>query len=149
NATPVFVDVERDTLNMDTRRLVEAIEDLERCLSTGDEPSTTAVGRALSYGRQLGPSKHERGGAVKAIIPVHFAGLPVDLDPVYAVANDRGLAVIEDAAHAFPAHYKGRLIGQKLGAGVMSQAPHVTCFSFYATKTITTGEGGMICTANE
>jgi len=149
NATPVFVDVERDTLNMDTQRLAETIEDLERCLSASGVPRTTAVSRALNYDQQLGPNDHKRGSAVKAIIPVHFAGLPVDLDPVYAIAAERGLAVIEDAAHAFPARYKGRLIGQKLDTSVMSQVPHFTCFSFYATKTITTGEGGMICAANE
>src|SRR5215211_3565858 len=72
----------------------------------------------------------------KAILPVHIAGLPVDLDGIYAVARRYNLPVIEDAAHAFPARYKGRMIGS---------LSDFTCFSFYATKTITTGEGGMIC----
>ena len=76
----------------------------------------------------------------KAVMPVHVAGLPVDLDAVHAVAARHGLPVIEDAAHAFPSRYKGRMIG------ALSE---VTCFSFYATKTITTGEGGMICTDND
>jgi dTDP-4-amino-4,6-dideoxygalactose transaminase len=76
----------------------------------------------------------------RAIIPVHIAGLPVDLDAVQAVAHPRGIPVIEDAAHAFPVAYKGRMIGS---------ISDITCFSFYATKTITTGEGGMICTAND
>jgi len=75
-----------------------------------------------------------------AIIVVHMAGFPADLDAIRAVAERHGLPVIEDAAHAFPAKYKGRMIGS------VSQ---ITCFSFYATKTITTGEGGMICTDNE
>ena len=73
----------------------------------------------------------------KAIIPVHIAGLPADLDPIHAIACRHGLVVIDDAAHAFPAEYKGRKVGSLSG---------FTCFSFYATKTITTGEGGMICT---
>jgi dTDP-4-amino-4,6-dideoxygalactose transaminase len=76
----------------------------------------------------------------KAILPVHIAGFPVDLDPIHEAATKFRLPVIEDAAHAFPAKYKGRMIG-----GLSD----ITCFSFYATKTITTGEGGMICTNND
>ena len=81
----------------------------------------------------------------KAIIPVHVAGLPAELDAIYAVASKHNLAVIEDAAHAFPAQYKGRTIGATAVGGRRS----AVCFSFYATKTITTGEGGMICTDDE
>lgn len=81
----------------------------------------------------------------KAIIPVHIAGLPADLDAIYAIAAKHNLAVIEDAAHAFPSKYKGRFIG----AGADDDQPSVVCFSFYATKTITTGEGGMLCTADK
>jgi dTDP-4-amino-4,6-dideoxygalactose transaminase len=76
----------------------------------------------------------------RAIIPVDFAGLPADLDQIASVADRHHLTVIEDAAHAFPSRYHGRLIGSVSG---------ITCFSFYATKTITTGEGGMLCTDNE
>lgn len=75
----------------------------------------------------------------RAIVPVHYAGYPCDLDAILHLAERHDLLVIEDAAHAFPASYKGRMIGT-IG--------HMTCFSFYATKTITTGEGGMITTAN-
>jgi perosamine synthetase len=89
----------------------------------------------------------------KAIIPVHIAGLPADLDAIYSIAACHNLAVIEDAAHAFPAKYRGYSIGQVVRSDRMSYASrfafdisHFTCFSFYATKTITTGEGGMICT---
>jgi len=73
----------------------------------------------------------------KAIIPVHVAGLACDMDPIAAIARQHGLKIIEDAAHAFPTRYKGRMIGA-IG--------DVTCFSFYSTKTITTGEGGMATT---
>ena len=88
----------------------------------------------------------------KAIIPVHIAGLPADLDAITAIAARHGLAIIEDAAHAFPTQYKGRTIGssplfQALGEGTGVRA--ATCFSFYATKPITTGEGGMICTDDD
>jgi dTDP-4-amino-4,6-dideoxygalactose transaminase len=72
----------------------------------------------------------------KAIIPVHFAGLACDMDAIIDVANRYGLKIIEDAAHALPASYKGKLIG--------SLDTDATVYSFYATKTITTGEGGMI-----
>jgi dTDP-4-amino-4,6-dideoxygalactose transaminase len=76
----------------------------------------------------------------RAIMPVHIAGLPADLDPILEVARRHRLPVIEDAAHAFPCRYKDRMIGS------ISDA---TCFSFYATKTITTGEGGMLTTDND
>lgn len=81
----------------------------------------------------------------KAIIPVHIAGLPADLDAIYAIADRHNLAVIEDAAHAFPARYKEHFIGSATATG----QPTAVCFSFYATKTITTGEGGMLCTDDE
>jgi dTDP-4-amino-4,6-dideoxygalactose transaminase len=71
----------------------------------------------------------------KAIIPVHYGGLPCDMDPLEAIAENHGLSIIEDAAHALETKYKGRKVGN-LG--------HITSFSFYATKNITTGEGGMV-----
>lgn len=76
----------------------------------------------------------------KAIIPVHIAGHPCAMGDVMAFARARGLKVVEDAAHALPARYRGQLVG---GIG------DVTCFSFYATKTITTGEGGMATTDDD
>lgn len=127
DATPVFVDVEPETLNINPALIEEAVT-----------PRT------------------------KAIIPVHIAGLPADLDSINKIAARHKLAIIEDAAHAFPAAYKGRMIGSALplsgsnGDGERSadhHSPfairHSICFSFYATKTITTGEGGMICTDDE
>lgn len=89
----------------------------------------------------------------RAIIPVHIAGLSADLDAIAAVAARHNLAVIEDAAHAFPTRYKDRMIGQPLKAEPREHATrnmqHAICFSFYATKTLTTGEGGMICTDDD
>ena len=76
----------------------------------------------------------------KAIIPVHYGGQPCDLDEIQELANAHNLKVLEDAAHSLPATYKGKKIGT---------ISDVTCFSFYATKTLSTGEGGMICTNNE
>jgi dTDP-4-amino-4,6-dideoxygalactose transaminase len=75
----------------------------------------------------------------RAVIPVHFAGQACDMDEVNAVARSRGAAVVADAAHCFPGSYKRRNVGT---------LADVTCFSFYATKTITTGEGGAAVTAN-
>jgi perosamine synthetase len=75
----------------------------------------------------------------RAIIPVHFGGHPCEMDTILAIARKHGLKVIEDAAHALPAAYRGRTVGT-IG--------DITCFSFYATKTITTGEGGMATTDN-
>jgi dTDP-4-amino-4,6-dideoxygalactose transaminase len=76
----------------------------------------------------------------KAVVPVHFAGLACDMDAIIAVAKKNNIKVVEDAAHALPTIYKGNLIGT-LGSDV-------TVFSFYANKTMTTGEGGMVVTAN-
>lgn len=76
----------------------------------------------------------------KAIIPVHYGGQPCDLDEIHAIANKHNIKVLEDAAHSLPAKYKGKKIGT---------ISDVTCFSFYATKTLSTGEGGMICTNDE
>lgn len=77
----------------------------------------------------------------KAIIPVHYAGLACDMDAIHAIARRHGLQVVEDAAHALPTTYKGKLIGTLDSAA--------TVFSFYANKTITTGEGGMLVTRDE
>jgi dTDP-4-amino-4,6-dideoxygalactose transaminase len=101
-ATPVFVDVEPDTANMDARPLERAIT-----------PRT------------------------KAIVPVHLAGLPCDMDAINDLARRRRLAVIEDAAHAIGAEYPG---GARVGG-----SGNLTAFSFYATKNITSGgEGGAL-----
>jgi dTDP-4-amino-4,6-dideoxygalactose transaminase len=103
--TPVLVDVEPHTYNMDMSRLEGRIN-----------------------------------ARTRAIVPVHFAGLPVDLDPLYATAKKHGLRVIEDAAHAIGSEYKGRRIGSFGDAQV---------FSFHPNKNITTGEGGAVTTRDE
>ena len=74
----------------------------------------------------------------KAIMPVHYAGLACDMDAILAIAREHGLKVVEDAAHALPTTWRGTLVGQLQS--------DVTVFSFYANKTITTGEGGMAVT---
>ena len=104
-ATPVFVDVCEDSLNIDPDAIENAIT-----------PRT------------------------KAILPVHFAGLACDMRAIIAIARRHNLRVIEDAAHALPTTYGGQLIG--------GQDTDATVFSFYATKTLATGEGGMIVTRN-
>lgn len=89
----------------------------------------------------LDPAQLERSitPRTRAIIVVHIAGLPADMDSILSVARAHHLPVIEDAAHAFPSKYRGRVVGS------MSD---LTAFSFYATKTLATGEGGMLTTAN-
>ena len=74
----------------------------------------------------------------KAIMPVHYGGLACAMDEILAIAREHGLKVVEDAAHALPTTWQGQLVGQL--------ASDVTVFSFYANKTITTGEGGMAVT---
>lgn len=75
----------------------------------------------------------------RAIIPVHIAGQAADMDPIHAIAEKHGLVVLQDAAHALPTTYKGQLIGS---------FGDITAFSFYATKPLATGEGGMLTTNN-
>jgi dTDP-4-amino-4,6-dideoxygalactose transaminase len=104
-ATPVFVDVDRTTMNIDASKIEQAIT-----------PRT------------------------KAILPVHFAGRPCDMDAIMDMAKKHDLYVIEDAAHALGAEYQGKKIGSIGDA---------TCFSFYVTKNIVTGEGGMVTTDNK
>ncbi len=136
DAIPVFVDVDPETLNLDVRQVREV---------------AAALGNRSPSGRRflppaLGTTAPDRGfGTLKALLPVHMAGYPCDLDALYAVAAQHHLAVIEDAAHAFGTTYKGRPIGCSPYPGV----PSAVCFSFYATKTLTTGEGGMICLSDE
>ncbi|RJP69483.1 MAG: DegT/DnrJ/EryC1/StrS family aminotransferase [Ignavibacteriales bacterium] len=94
----------------------------------------------------ISPSEIEKAVTKKtrAIIPVHYGGMPCDMDEIMEIAKkssaNGGLKVIEDAAHALPAYYKDKMIGR---------ISDVTCFSFYVTKTLATGEGGMICTDDE
>lgn len=76
----------------------------------------------------------------KAIIPVHFAGRPCEMDEIMAIAKEHNLIIIEDCAHAIETEYKGRKAGNIGDLG---------CFSFYVTKNIVTGEGGMVLTGNK
>lgn len=79
-------------------------------------------------------------GRTRAVMPVHYAGLAVDMDPLNALAAERGVRVVEDAAHAIGTRYKGRPIGS---------FGDVVCFSFHANKNLTTIEGGAVATADE
>lgn len=103
-ATPVIVDVQRDTYNIDPAAIRAALT-----------PRT------------------------RAVIPVHYAGQACDMEEIAEVARQAGIRVIEDAAHALPSSYRGTPVGR---------ISDITCFSFYATKTLTTGEGGMITTGD-
>lgn len=104
-ATPVPVDIDPVSQNIDPGRLADSITERTR-----------------------------------AIVPVHFAGRPCDMDAIGAIATDHGLTVIEDCAHAIETQWKGR------SAGTFGE---FGCFSFYVTKNITTGEGGMVLAKSE
>lgn len=90
-----------------------------------------------SYCMALSEVKDAINARTKAVIPVHLYGLTADMDPIMELARDYGLVVIEDAAQAHGAEYNGRKAGA-LG--------DMACFSFYGSKNMTTGEGGMITT---
>ncbi len=110
-------------MNEKSRRIVETSIPISPF--TGSDPPVTT--------RAITPR-------TKAIMPVHIAGLPCNMDPIIQTAQQHGLKIIEDAAHSFPATYKGKMIG--------TLKTDATVFSFYATKTITTGEGGMVVSTN-
>jgi dTDP-4-amino-4,6-dideoxygalactose transaminase len=76
---------------------------------------------------------------IKAILPVHFGGQACEMETILALAQAHSLKVVEDAAHALPTYYQGRMIGH---------FGDITAYSFYVTKTLATGEGGMIVTTN-
>jgi len=84
----------------------------------------------------------------RAIVPVHLAGLPCDMTAIWDLARRHGIFVIEDAAHAAGAQYEGRPIGMSDESGTAPSSDAIA-FSFYATKNMTTGEGGMITTGRE
>lgn len=109
---------------------------VQAILHVGATPVLADVG----WDGNISPDEIERRitSRTKAIIPVHLAGLPCDMDAIWALARKRGIYVIEDAAHAAGSRYAGLSIG----AG----ASDAVAFSFYATKNLTTGEGGMITT---
>lgn len=102
DATPVFCDIDPETLNIDPASIAANIT-----------PKT------------------------RAIVVVHFAGHPCDMDAIMAIANQHGIPVVEDAAHASGARYQGKMIG---GIGTL------TCFSFHAVKNLSTCDGGMLAT---
>ncbi|MDR2258792.1 MAG: DegT/DnrJ/EryC1/StrS family aminotransferase [Treponema sp.] len=126
-AEPVFVDVTPGGFHMDPRALENTLDRLSR----GLPPYPPRPGLNAAGGRGFGPQ-----GFPRAVIPVHYGGLPCDMTAILAVSRRYGLKVVEDAAHAFPSRLAdGSFAGTWGDAGV---------FSFYATKTMTTGEGGMV-----
>lgn len=126
---PLFVDVDPATGNIDPALVAEA---------------ATALARGgAAAARWLPPALRDTASArrpARAILPVHAFGQPADMDPMIATARQHGLAIIEDACEAIGADYKGRRAGTLGDAAV---------FAFYPNKQMTTGEGGMIVTANE
>jgi perosamine synthetase len=120
NAWPVFIDAEPRHWQMDPERAVDFLEC--GCIWDGQTLRNRQTGRR-----------------VKAILPVHILGHPVDLDPILASAKKYALPVIEDATEGLGARYKGKHLG---GIG------EVGCFSFNGNKIITTGGGGMLVTNN-
>jgi len=94
-----------------------------------------------TYNIDISSVKRALSKKTKVIIAVHFAGLSCEMDEIIQLARDNEIYVLEDAAHALPTTYRGQLIG--------SLESDATVFSFYANKTITTGEGGMVVSRNQ
>jgi dTDP-4-amino-4,6-dideoxygalactose transaminase len=111
-------------------------------LHVGATPVLADVGRDGNIDPE---SISERiGDRTRAIMPVHLGGLSCDMNSIWEIARDRKLYVIEDAAHAVGTFYKGNPIGA--GDPNRSYRSDAVCYSFYATKNLTTGEGGMVTT---
>jgi dTDP-4-amino-4,6-dideoxygalactose transaminase len=125
-AIPLLVDCDAETLNLD-------LEDAGRKLD------------ALASGRAV--AGVPAGTKVVGMLPVHIGGLMLDVAKVNAFAKARGLWVVEDAAHSFPASWRPSATAAWQRCGENTSA--ISCFSFYANKTITTGEGGMATTFDE
>lgn len=119
-AYPVFIDAERQYWQLDPQRVADFLND-----------ECSAIDGRL-YNKQT-------GRRVRAILPVHILGHPVDLDPILELAHKYNLCVIEDATEALGAEYKGARVGK---------AGDIACFSFNGNKLITTGGGGMLVTDN-
>lgn len=120
-AWPIFIDAEPTYWQMDVTQIAAFLE--QECHTEGGETRNKTSGRR-----------------VRAIIPVHVLGHPVDMDPLLELARHHHLVVIEDAAESIGAKYKGRMVGS-LG--------DIACLSFNGNKIITTGGGGMLLTHNE
>ena len=120
NAIPIFIDCESTTMNMDLAKA-------EEILKHNDQ---------------------EKGAKIRAIMPVHYGGQMVDMTQVERLAKRYSLTIVEDAAHALPAFFSPRHQADTDDWEPVGQRSHVACFSFYANKTITTGEGGMAITRN-
>lgn len=119
-ARPILVDVEPDTLNISPSKVREVLDKA----NNGNGSIET----------------------IKAILPVHLYGHPCELESLLEIAAENNLAIIEDAAHSLPAKYKNRSIGS---FSQSTPVPILTCFSFYATKNLTTAEGGMLTGLSE
>ncbi|MCP4155103.1 MAG: DegT/DnrJ/EryC1/StrS aminotransferase family protein [bacterium] len=120
-AEPVLADIEPDTFNIDPEKIEELIDKNYELTPKGLKSKLTGL-------------------LLKAIIPVHFGGQAAEMNAINAIARKYNLFVIEDAAHAPGAVYRGRKIGK---------SRNLVCFSFYSNKNMTTGEGGMITTDND
>lgn len=124
-ADPIFVDCDRETFCI-TKELIS---------------------EALSNNKSL-----ITNNSLKAIIPVHFGGHACEMDSICALAKDLNLKIMEDAAHALPTRYQSKVKREKSIESkkrMVGTIGDVTCFSFYANKTMTTGEGGMLCTDDD
>jgi dTDP-4-amino-4,6-dideoxygalactose transaminase len=129
-ATPIFVDIDPKTFNIDPEKLRELLTNPSSPIPH-PSPSTT-----FSVTRHSSPVT-----VIKAIIPVHLYGQPADMDEIMAIAHEHDLYVVEDAAQAIGAEYKGQKVGT-IG--------HLGCFSFFPTKNLGAyGDGGLVVTNDD
>lgn len=132
-ATPVLFDVDPQTGNLDTAQLSAALDALS---AENPQAALAASGLAPGTRRAL---EGLVGSRAAAVLPVHYAGQACDMDVICDLAERAGVSVLEDAAHAVETTHRGRKVGTFGSA---------SAFSFYATKNLSTGEGGMVTTSD-
>lgn len=141
-AIPIFVDVDPRTGNINPALVAECIHDLDRRPPTADRWLPPAIRNSQFAIRNL----QSAIGNLKCILPVHVFGQPADMDPLFDIAREHNLAIVEDACEAIGAEYKGCRVGTQPETCNLKLA---TVFAFYPNKQMTTGEGGMIVTDND
>jgi dTDP-4-amino-4,6-dideoxygalactose transaminase len=140
-AIPIFVDVDPRTGNINPTLVAECADALARQLPTASRFLPPAI-RNTQYASRNPQSPISN---LKSLLPVHAFGQPADMDPLFDIAREHSLAIVEDACEALGAEYKG----QRVGKYAVCNTQCATVFAFYPNKQITTGEGGMIVTDND
>ncbi|MCX7841431.1 MAG: DegT/DnrJ/EryC1/StrS family aminotransferase, partial [Anaerolineae bacterium] len=149
-AIPIFVDVDPLTGNINPTLVAECVHDLTK--GEGRKTKNRWLPPAIRNSQLATRHSQSPISNLKSLLPVHAFGQPADMDPLFNIAHEYNLAIIEDACEAIGAEYKGQRVGKyatRNTSHVSRLTPHAAVFAFYPNKQMTTGEGGMIVTDND